>query len=42
MGYSSWGCKELDMTEQRILSLFHFERFYNEQWEYFMEDDGHY
>ena len=42
VGYSPWGCKELDMTEQRILSLFHFERFYNEQWEYFMEDDGHY
>ena len=42
MGYSPWGCKELDMTEQRILSLFHFERFYNEQWEYFTEDDGHY
>ena len=41
-GLQSMGCKELDMTEQRILSLFHFERFYNEQWEYFTEDDGHY
>ena len=41
MGYSPWGCKELDMTEQLTLSLFHFEHFYNEQWEYFMADDGH-
>ena len=23
-GYSPWGCKELDMTEQLTLSLLHF------------------
>ena len=41
VGYSPWGCKELDMTERLTLSLSHFEHFYNEQWEYFMADDGH-
>ena len=33
--------KESDMTERLTLSLSHFEHFYNEQWEYFMADDGH-
>ena len=27
MGYSSWGCKESDMTEQLTLSYFHNQEY---------------